>query len=139
MDIERCYKILELDPDSSLAEVRQAYRDSVSIWHPDRFGGSNPRLIRKAEGKLKEINEAYETLVSSLSGLGKTGRRKDEQSASGASGENRQPPLGKNRMNPESAFSSRTEAVAEAGTRILLTASSQLMKMFRRWIDADGA
>ncbi len=139
MDIERCYKILELDPDSSLEELRQAYRDSVSIWHPDRFGGSNPRLIRKAEGKLKEINEAYETLISSLSGLEKAGRRKDEQSAFGASGENRQPPGGKSRKNHESAFSSRTEAVAEAGTRMLLTASSQLMKMFRRWIDADEA
>ena len=139
MDIERCYKILEVDPDSSLEEVRQAYRDSVSIWHPDRFGGSNPRLVRKAEQKLKEINEAYETLIPALSGLGKTGCCKDEHDASGASGENRQPPSGKSRRNHDSAFSSRTEAVAEVGTRILLTASSQLMKMLRRWIDADGA
>ncbi len=139
MDIERCYKILEVDPDSSLEEVRQAYRDSVSIWHPDRFGGSNPRLVRKAEQKLKEINEAYETLISSLSGPGKTDRRKDEHDASGASRENRQPPGGKSRRDHDSAFSSRTEAVAEAGTRMLLTASSQLMNMLRRWIDADRA
>ena len=113
MDIKRCYEILELDPDSSLEEVRQAYRDSVSIWHPDRFGGSNPRLAKRAEEKLKEINEAYETLVLFLSGPGKE--------------------------TPGGACSSKTEAFAEAGTRILLTASSQLMKMFRRWIDADEA
>ena len=109
MDIERCYEILELNPGSSLEEVKQAYRDSVSIWHPDRFGGSNPRLIRKAEGKLKEINEAYETLVSSFSGLRKASSRQDEQGGFKGSRKKRQPPSGKTRGDYERTLSSRTE------------------------------
>ena len=55
MDIERCYEILEITPEASLEEVRQAYRDSVSVWHPDRFGERNPRLARRAEEKVKQI------------------------------------------------------------------------------------
>jgi DnaJ-class molecular chaperone len=135
MDIERRYEILELDPGSSLDEVRQAYRDSVSIWHPDRFGGNNPRLIRKAEEKLKEINNAYEILVVSLAGEDHARIRKNESNAASAQGTSKK---WSGTRDPGIAFSSRTEAVAEAGTRILLTASSQLMKVFRRWIDADG-
>jgi len=50
MDIQRCFEILELDSKASSDEVKQAYRDLVSVWHPDR----------------KEINEAYERALSFL-------------------------------------------------------------------------
>jgi curved DNA-binding protein CbpA len=58
MDILKCYKILELDHEPSREEVREAYIDMVRVWHPDRFT-NNPRLRKKAEEKLKEINIAY--------------------------------------------------------------------------------
>jgi curved DNA-binding protein CbpA len=35
----------------------------ANVWHPDRFVG-NPRLQKKAEEKLKEINAAYEYIES---------------------------------------------------------------------------
>jgi len=139
MDIERCYEILELGPGASLEEVRQAYRDSVTIWHPDRFGERNPRLTIRAEEKIKQINEAYETLVAVCSGQhsGNAGRAEHTADAwQGAPG-NRQDRQSSGNGNRR-VFSSKTEAVAEAGTRLVLTASSQLMKMFRRWIDAGG-
>ena len=66
MDIDRCYQILELDPGASLDELGRAYKDLVNVWHPDRFSKS-PRLRRKAEKKLKEINEAYDRIRSYLS------------------------------------------------------------------------
>jgi len=66
MEIQRCLEILELSKDSSSEEVRQAYKDLVNIWHPDRIG-NNPRLKKKAEEKLKDINIAYEELSSFLS------------------------------------------------------------------------
>ena len=66
MDIKRCFEILEIDAGASLDEVNQAYRDLVSIWHPDRFSG-NPRLKIKSENKLKEINEAYKKTISFFS------------------------------------------------------------------------
>jgi tetratricopeptide (TPR) repeat protein len=66
MDIESCFKILELDSEASVAEINSAYKDLVSVWHPDRFA-ANPRLRKKAEGKLKEINLAHEQILAFLS------------------------------------------------------------------------
>ena len=66
MDIKRYFEILELAPDASMDEFNQAYRDLVNIWHPDRFA-HNPRLKKKAEEKLKEVNQAYEALKPVLS------------------------------------------------------------------------
>jgi len=61
--ISRCIEILGLKPNASGEEVNQAYRDLANVWHPDRFVG-NPRLQKKAEDKLKEINAAYEYIKS---------------------------------------------------------------------------
>jgi len=61
--IERCLEILELEPGASEEEVNQAYRDLANVWHPDRFA-NNPRLQKKAEERLKEINAAYEYIRS---------------------------------------------------------------------------
>lgn len=61
--INQYYEILELNPGTSLEEVKAAYRDLVKIWHPDRFA-HDPRLQQKAQEKLKKINEAYEQLQS---------------------------------------------------------------------------
>jgi DnaJ-domain-containing protein 1 len=61
--ISRCIEILGLKSGASQEEVNQAYRDLVNVWHPDRFVG-NPRLQKKAEEKVKEINAAYEYIKS---------------------------------------------------------------------------
>lgn len=73
-DTGRCYEILELKPDASQEEIKQAYRDMVKVWHPDRFS-HDPRLQQKAQEKLKEINEAYEQLQSFRSGRRRRGFR----------------------------------------------------------------
>lgn len=62
----RNYGVLGIMPGASMAEIRQAYRDLVQVWHPDRFQG-NPRLRKKAEESLKQINLAYNAIISSES------------------------------------------------------------------------
>jgi DnaJ-class molecular chaperone len=57
----RDYAVLDLDPSPSPAEVQQAYRDLVQVWHPDRFA-HNPRLQQKADAKMRAINAAYARL-----------------------------------------------------------------------------
>src|ERR1017187_8096147 len=47
------------------AQLKQAYRDLVQVWHPDKHA-HHERLRIKAEEKMKEINQAYEALQSSL-------------------------------------------------------------------------
>src|SRR5579863_9623159 len=58
----RYYQVLGVEPGASLEEVKEAHRDLVKVWHPDRFV-DDPRLQRKAQERLKEINEAYEQIL----------------------------------------------------------------------------
>ena len=68
---DRFYELLGVPPGASRQELKAAYRDLTKVWHPDRFA-HDPRLQQKAEEKLKEINEAYEHLISGKSWLRKT-------------------------------------------------------------------
>jgi len=53
-------QVLGVTPQATEDEIRQAYRNLVHVWHPDRFVA--PHLKALAEEKLKEINTAYESL-----------------------------------------------------------------------------
>jgi DnaJ domain len=62
-ELERAYEVLGVKPGVSDRELKAAHRDLAKVWHPDRFV-HDPRLQEKAQEKLKEINEAYEQLIS---------------------------------------------------------------------------
>jgi DnaJ-like protein len=62
-DLGRAYEVLGVKPGVSDRELKAAHRDLAKVWHPDRFQ-HDPRLQQKAQEKLKEINEAYEQLLS---------------------------------------------------------------------------
>ena len=61
-ELERYYRILELEPGATLEQINQAYKDLVFVWHPDRLPKDNPRLQHKAQEKLKLFNEARDKL-----------------------------------------------------------------------------
>ena len=65
---DRLYELLGVCPGASRQELKAAYRDLTKVWHPDRFA-HDPRLQKKAEEKLKEINKAYEELTSAKAWL----------------------------------------------------------------------
>lgn len=54
------YDILNIPEDATLDEIKKAYRDMSKILHPDL------NRSKKAEAKMKEVNEAYEVLSDSL-------------------------------------------------------------------------
>lgn len=62
-ELDRAYEVLGVKPGVSDGELKAAHRDLAKVWHPDRFV-HDPRLQEKAQEKLKEINEAYEQLIS---------------------------------------------------------------------------
>jgi curved DNA-binding protein CbpA len=61
MDLSQAFKILEIDETASFSEVKLAYRDLASVWHPDRHS-QNSRLLEKSLQKMKELNAAYDLL-----------------------------------------------------------------------------
>jgi len=117
MDIMRCFEVLELDPGASPDEAKQAYKDIVNVWHPDRFS-SNLRLKEKAEEKIKEVNAAYDTVKSFLSSKQTQEPEKQETPRASSNAEARD----------------NTEAMVEAGTNIILNACSYFYKTIRRFV-----
>ncbi len=72
MRLDDCYALLEIRPGATEDEMKRAHRDLAKVWHPDRFA-NDALLRRKAEEKLKAINDAYETILASRAG-GRSGR-----------------------------------------------------------------
>ena len=54
------YKVLGIDRTATDEDVKKAYRELARKYHPDNY--MNTPLADLAEEKMKEINEAYETI-----------------------------------------------------------------------------
>ena len=57
------YSVLGVSPGASDDEIKHAYRALAKKYHPDAYV-NNP-LADLAQEKMKEINEAYDTIVRS--------------------------------------------------------------------------
>lgn len=58
MDIDHCFAILEISPDSTYEEAKASYKLLAQVWHPDKHH-NNEKLYVKATSKFKEINSAW--------------------------------------------------------------------------------
>jgi len=54
------YTVLGVSENDSSEEIRKKYLSLVRKYHPDRY--QDPALKEQAQEKLKEINEAYDTI-----------------------------------------------------------------------------
>jgi formylglycine-generating enzyme required for sulfatase activity len=61
MTINEALKHLELVSPFNKPALKKAYREALMVWHPDRFTG-NEELRVRAEGRTKQINEAFALL-----------------------------------------------------------------------------
>lgn len=85
MNIERCFEILEISPDSAYEDAKAAYRLLVQVWHPDKHA-HNEKLHAKATSKMKEINavwsdveEYFKSGTTREFGFEETERQKSEE------------------------------------------------------------
>lgn len=60
------YEVLGVREGSSIEEIKKAYKELVRKYHPDQY--QNHPLSDLAEEKLKEINQAYDTLSKQYEG-----------------------------------------------------------------------
>jgi DnaJ like chaperone protein len=60
--LSECYAVLEIDPNTSDAEVKKAYRRQMSRHHPDKLvaRGLPESMAQMAKEKTQRIQEAYE-------------------------------------------------------------------------------
>ena len=60
------YQILEVNPNASQEEIRNAYRKLVKKYHPDRYPEGPQRDL--ATEKIKKINAAYDMIQNGNTG-----------------------------------------------------------------------
>ena len=70
------YKVLGVDPDASMEDIKKAYRAMAKKYHPDRH--NDPVAKEMAEEKMAEINAAYDAIES-----GEAKRQRSQSSQSG--------------------------------------------------------
>ena len=74
------YSVLGVSRDATEDEIKKAYRELARKYHPDNYQ-QNPDLASLAEEKMKEINEAYETIQSQKKGNHSSHRSSDYTSS----------------------------------------------------------
>ena len=59
------YKILEITPDATDSEIKQAYRKMAKKYHPDKVNHLGEEVRNQAEEKFRKVQEAYDNLKRS--------------------------------------------------------------------------
>ena len=61
-DSDSAYAVLEISPNATNDEVKNAYRRMAMKYHPDKVATLGPDVQKAAEEKFRKIQEAYETI-----------------------------------------------------------------------------
>lgn len=59
---DNAYKILEISPSATDAEVKKAYRTMAKKYHPDKLQTDDVALKKGAQEKFQQVQGAYETI-----------------------------------------------------------------------------
>ena len=86
MNRTEALRILGLDEDATLADIKTAYKETAQILHPDRFA-TNKKLQDRATEQFKNLQEAYEYLTSGKGSRTKAGRTASATRAYGPGGQ----------------------------------------------------
>jgi len=62
-ELEKSLRVLNLDKDASLPEIREAYLHAIQQYHPDKHACLPPDFRRLAEIRTKQINDSYSALL----------------------------------------------------------------------------
>ncbi len=68
MSLNGAYRLLDVTPENTLEEISKAYKDKMSISHPDKVSHLNAQLQEKATELTLELNEAHDLIKRHKSG-----------------------------------------------------------------------
>jgi len=61
---DQALEILGLKSNADAVEIKKAYRSLVKKHHPDRFAGQEKAIVKAAETRFIEIQQAYEIVTA---------------------------------------------------------------------------
>jgi len=64
--LENCFKVLELNSDSTLKEIKSRYKILAKKWHPD---AQNSVASPNNKDKFIDISNAYKTILKTFTKL----------------------------------------------------------------------
>jgi DnaJ like chaperone protein len=65
LSLFQAYKILEISSNSTIEEIKSAYKKKMMEYHPDRVSNLGQELKNLATKKSKEINESFNLIKQS--------------------------------------------------------------------------
>lgn len=103
-------RILGLDEEASIDDIKTAYKETVQILHPDRFA-TNKKLQERATEQFKNLQAAYDFLTS---GKGAKSTRSSSSGTSSASSSARS-----RGYSTESQLEARLAGITAARTQLV--------------------
>lgn len=61
-DYTSAYKILEIEPEASIDQIKKAFRAMALKYHPDKVSHLGEEFQHAAKEKFQKVNEAYNTI-----------------------------------------------------------------------------
>lgn len=59
---DSAYKILEIDRNATVEEIKSAYREMAKKYHPDKLQHMDEAYRKGTEEKFRKVQEAYEQI-----------------------------------------------------------------------------